>query len=502
VDVVQYYPRNQAKTLPDYSLKRIANSIKKRMMPHQTSSYNQQKYIYVEEPNRDELFAQFLSENITLTEECKTLSDLESLNQQYDAFVTGSDQIWAPSIFDPHYFLDFVFDPGKMIAYAPSMGLMTVKDRFVLREMSNLIGRFQHLSLRETQGARIVEQITGKKAEVVADPTLLLDSTCWARKSNTNFQENTEPYLLAYFLGKEEAHIEEASRIAREKGLCFKMIPHFEIDYKREGVIEKAVGPREFISLFKNSSYVCTDSFHGLLFSIQFEKDFSIFERFSQNDPLNQNSRIYNILKLTHTEQRLIPFHGKYQEKGLVDYESVSTIISGLRRKSEQYLVDSLADVQCSKREIPANHILSYHSLCCGCGACSNICHKSAIRIDRDTNGFYRATVDENLCIECGRCRSICQFENSETGSQMAESSIYSYKDNEPEVLLKSSSGGFSFRLATELIRSGYSVLGCTFDVTEQTAKHILIDDVSDVQKIQGSKYIQSKFSDAYKLIS
>lgn len=501
VDVIQYYPRWRGKTLPDYSFERVTKSIINRLIPKKTPSANQAEYKYVEEPVRDKLFEQFLAESITLTKECKTLSDLEALNEQYDVFIAGSDQIWAPSIFDPHYFLDFVADPAKLIAYAPSIGLMTVKDRFVYQQMRDLIQRFQHLSVREQNGAEIIERMTGKKAKVVADPTLLLERSEWAIESKDGFADNSEPYLLAYFLGKEEEHIEEASRIAQAKGLRFRMIPHFEVDYSREGAFGRAVGPREFLSLFKNAAYVCTDSFHGLLFSMQFEKQFSAFERFNKADPLNQNSRIYNILKITGTEHRMIEYHGIYHEEKPVDYSVVNKAIQNLRQESLTYIADSLRLVENSEKKIIPNHVLADHSLCCGCGACANICPKSAIVVQRNSDGFYQACIDENLCIGCGRCRSVCQFETDVSGMQMCESKIYAYKDSDSQVLLNSSSGGFSYRLATELIKCGYSVLGCTFNTKEQGAKHILIDDIHDVTKMQGSKYMQNSFADAYKQV-
>ena len=92
------------------------------------------------------------------------------LNNIYDAFICGSDQIWSPTCYDENYFLSFVKEDYKKIAYAPSLGLPVIENNFIKENMKNLISKFHHLSTREEQGANIIKNLTGKKAKVVLDP--------------------------------------------------------------------------------------------------------------------------------------------------------------------------------------------------------------------------------------------------------------------------------------------------------------------------------------------
>ena len=83
------------------------------------------------------------------TEKCNDETDLFLLNDQYDKFICGSDQIWAPTVFDKNYFLDFVSNDSKKIAYAPSIGLSSIDNKYVRENMGKLINKFECLSIRE-----------------------------------------------------------------------------------------------------------------------------------------------------------------------------------------------------------------------------------------------------------------------------------------------------------------------------------------------------------------
>ena len=505
VDVIRYYPRRKGKTLPDYSFRRILHSVDKRIsaLPEKLSKHEEKPvYRYYSNSERESLFDCFLNDRVTFSGECKTLSELESLNCDYDAFICGSDQIWSPNNFDPHYFLDFVSDPNKLISYAPSIGLPRISDKNVYRQIKNLVSRFKHLSIREEQGADLIYHMIGSKPAVVADPTLLLTFDEWEKTCKGAKSDSDRPYLLAYFLGHEEEHWSEVYRIAKEKNLSVLVIPVFENDLQREGCITSGVGPSEFVELIKNAKYVCTDSYHGTLFSMQFQKQFSVFERFGKKDPINQNSRLYTILSKTNTIDRLIPYHGKFIEKQDIEYNHVSQVIETFRQQSKEYLFDALQSVDIEKKDAKINHILSDHSLCCGCGACAEKCPKDAITISLSEAGFYCATVDESKCIQCGQCKAVCQFESKDRGIRMEEASVYSYKDSNTTVLKRSSSGGAAYRLANKLLENGYYIAGCTFDAEKQISRHILIKHSEDLNRIQGSKYMQSRFSDVLQEIS
>ena len=126
-----------------------------------------------------EEFNAFRERNLTFTPHCDTLTDLERLNEIYDAFVCGSDRIWMAISFDPRYFLDFVKDPQRMIAYAPSIVETENSDPTVIAQMKQLISRFEYISVREENGRKYLDEVFVTKALELADPTLLIEPDDW-----------------------------------------------------------------------------------------------------------------------------------------------------------------------------------------------------------------------------------------------------------------------------------------------------------------------------------
>lgn len=448
---------------------------------------------------RENKFTEFHSKHLQFTNFCKSLSDLENLNEKLDAFICGSDQIWAPICFNSHYFLDFVKESDRMIAYAPSVGLPKIKDALVAERIKELAARFDNISTREENGSKIIGNLIGKNVQTVLDPTFLLDSNEWSQMSvETDISD--EPYVIAYFLGNNSSHWSNTYKIAKKLGMPVKVIPVFEKDFKRDGCITEPLGPAEFLSYIKNASYVCTDSFHGTAFAINFNKNFCVFERFKDKDPINQNSRIYNILDLLDLREHL--FTGSFDKViASVDYSKTNKKLDKMKSKSTTFLKSSLDNAQSAVNKKTKNHIYKTNSLCCGCGACAASCPVGAIDIKRNEKGFYTAAVDEQKCISCGKCRAVCPFNGTVQSKKAEECSLYSYKSGSGEVLLKSSSGGIAYELASMLLSEGYSAVGCAFDVHNQQAEHIIVkgDNAAELYRLQGSKYMQSEFAPVMK---
>ncbi len=484
VKIIQYYPREKEPLLPDKNIfaefaEKAARKIRNRGI----------RNIVAERSGN--LFNAYSEKYFDLTEKCETLSDLEKLSEEFDAFICGSDQIWSPLVFDSHYYLDFVKDSHKKIAYAPSMGVTEIKTEEIRTEINKLLENFEKISVREESGSRIISEIKKREIPVVLDPTLLLTKKDWAELFN--LRKKKEKYLLAYFLGNNERHIKKSQEIAKRLNLEFRIIPVFEKDLSRLGVVS-GVGPEEFTDLFYNAEYVCTDSFHGVAFSVNFGKDFTCFERFKKGDKENQNTRIYNILEKLDLKSRL----SQSCEKRPVDKKTTELKLNFLREKSEAFLISSLAETEnTSEKQKVKKHILQTNSLCCGCGACKEICPVNAIEIVMNEDGFYSAAVDENGCISCGKCKSVCPMENEDNFKNIKEGRLYSYKDNDFFTLQLSSSGGFAHRLSTYFSEKGYSVAGCLFDTEEKRAKHVLSssEDAETLKKFSGSKYMQSDFA-------
>ena len=147
----------------------------------------------------------------------------------------------------------------------------------------------------------------------------------------------TSDYLLCYFLGQNEGHRKIASEIAKSLGLKIICLSRFDVDKKQKDfVVESDAGPREFVGYVNNADIVITDSFHGLCFSINLSKQFYVFPRFPEDDPINQNSRITNLLSIFGLEDRLISsVPGKILN---INFGLVNDMLEIMRKKSASYL--------------------------------------------------------------------------------------------------------------------------------------------------------------------
>ena len=136
-------------------------------------------------------------------------------------------------------------------------------------------------------------------------------------------------------------------------------------------------------------------------------------------------------------------------------------------------------------------------SKCCGCSGCMNICPKNAIIMKEDKNGFKYPIVDKEKCINCGLCEKVCPILNNKK-EQQKEIKAYACYNKNIEERLKSSSGGIFILLAKEILKRNGIVFGAAFD-ENFNVKHISIDNEKDIEKLMGSKYVQSNMGKVYK---
>lgn len=135
---------------------------------------------------------------------------------------------------------------------------------------------------------------------------------------------------------------------------------------------------------------------------------------------------------------------------------------------------------------------------CCGCEACVNICSKQAISMVKDENGFFYPSISIKKCIECGMCKKVCSYQYRD--EEETPKTVYVAMTKNKSILRESASGGIFAEIASEIIRKGGIVSGCSMERegNEFIVKHIIIDNIKDLKKLQGSKYVQSQISDIY----
>lgn len=142
-----------------------------------------------------------------------------------------------------------------------------------------------------------------------------------------------------------------------------------------------------------------------------------------------------------------------------------------------------------------------FDKYCCGCAACYNICPVQAISMQCDETGFLFPHIDIEKCIDCGLCERVCPHitkQDFQVDKVLNDSWLYSSKDKDG--IMKSSSGGAFYEMAKAALKTGDYVCGCCWNNNLQ-AEHIIINDMDDLYKLQGSKYVQSNIGKVYKEI-
>ncbi|HAG10960.1 MAG TPA: polysaccharide pyruvyl transferase family protein [Desulfotomaculum sp.] len=291
---------------------------------------------------RKEYFKDFYTKHIrTSPSQYATIRELELQQPEYDIYIVGSDQVWNPNLScaRPAYYLSFVKDNKKKASYAPSVGVVSLTSDQE-QKMAGYIRNFNYLSCREISGAKLLENISGRNISHVLDPTFLLDKTIWEEIAIR--PRITEPYILCYFLGDTKQPREFALQLENKTGIKAYYIPCSPLDMSKKTAIYD-VGPAEFLGLIQNASYVCTDSFHGNVFSIIFERQFYSFCKRADTELTSDNSRIKELLKYTGLENRLITIGQRFpDEKNKIDYQLVESYLGPMKERSESYLLGIL----------------------------------------------------------------------------------------------------------------------------------------------------------------
>ena len=290
--------------------------------------------------------------SITLKNKYKRKKSFEQFNRQFintkkyvsiakikdaDFFVLGSDQVWNPKRYDKIrkelFFLTFTED-RKKVCFAPSFGISVLPDEwkpYFKKELET----FPMLSVREKAGRDIIKELTGRDADILIDPTLMINADKWIKICKKPIDiDLDENYALNYFIGGQpEKAIQKNEFLSSE----YHIRVYNMFDYQASGLF--TAGPSEFLYLIKNAAIIQTDSFHACVFSFLFGKPFLLYAR--EGEDTDMLSRLETLFSMFDLER-------KYVNSGLpndifeCDYSTGYMRLAEERNKAIQFLKKSM----------------------------------------------------------------------------------------------------------------------------------------------------------------
>lgn len=260
---------------------------------------------------------------------CMKQDELKEICKEYNKIISGSDQVWnlACTEGDDSYFLPFISNKYKKIAYAASIGYSAIPEQYKMN-YKTWMSQFLSISVREKSAVKSIEEIIKTKVEYVVDPTFLLSKEEWTKLAIYN-RIPEEKYIFMYLMSEDKEIIRFAKKYAMKRNMKIVYITERLFDLK--GVLNfRNVTPEQWIGLIDKASVVITNSYHGTVFSINFQKQF-----FSNLIPRSiANERISSVLHEYNLENRLISnWNGKE-----CDYTKIKSKLLDNKNKSINYI--------------------------------------------------------------------------------------------------------------------------------------------------------------------
>lgn len=326
---VDYWPDYHKKMyVPiDWDLLKLKNGI------HSISDFLYCLRVYNGRKRRADVFKSFIANHI------ETHVSPYSNDVDYDVVVYGSDQIWRKQYglgneFNPVYFGENIIPAKRNISYAASMGVIHSKDndkRFLKEKLSN----FTDISVRE-DSLKDLLHVCGVDASVVLDPVFLKNAEEWDAKFKLKSPVSSD-YLLFYELQQNIIDYSVIRKYASDRNLKIKVIignPRTSYESGMEYI--KYADPIMFLRLIYNAKVVLTSSYHGLAFSLLFNKDF--YAVFKENA-----GRATSLLKTLNLTDRLLEYNAsEIPSSGPICYDKINNVLGELRKESIIFLSNAL----------------------------------------------------------------------------------------------------------------------------------------------------------------
>lgn len=284
---------------------------------------------------KDITFGGFIKKHLKLsTKQYITNSDLLDDPPKADIYVTGSDQVWNSKYnhgVDGSYYLNFVKKDAPKIAFVSSFGRNELSKE-EQTAVSPMLQQYKSISVREDSAVEILSKM-GIESTCLVDPTLQINKDEWTKLASKKLVK--EKYLLLFLLYNEDnGATEYAIKTAKSKGLKLVKLSWELKKPKGIDVLFTHRKPENFLSLFANAEFVVTNSFHGVAFSINLNRQFAFVPR------KEFNGRIESLLRLTGLENRkVLHLNNIDLINQKINYDDVNSILGYERERAKKYLV-------------------------------------------------------------------------------------------------------------------------------------------------------------------
>ena len=415
------------------------------------------------------------------------------LNNKFDKFIVGSDQVWNPANNgqDMAYLLGFVENNHKKIAYSSSFGVSGL-DETNSKLYANYLSKFNRLSSREMAGVALAEKLTGRKdIHLVMDPVFLIDRCAW-----DSLAASKDKSKYVFFYTNRNSQIDDFTSIGSDYNrlkqhiLSTHLKPKDIISPTRK--IKTAMAPEEFLGQVRDAQLVVTASFHCLAMAIIFRKSFVAI----LTGDKGKDERIENLLRITGLTNRIMTSSMTPKDVAEeIDYDLVDEKLRRFIDNSEAYLLNAICDeddvdffTNETLRSMDANRVCT-DVRCTGCSACCHACPKAAIRMVPDDEGFMQPVIDEDLCVHCGICHNVCQV-FAQADKPLPQQRYWGLKA-EDAIRKNSSSGGAFTMLSDCILKDGGLVVAAQMD-TSFVVRHSVARTTAERDKMRHTFYVQS----------